>query len=145
MNQQETHTFLSAINQNDPRVEASTYAVSIWQEQLANITLAQADAAYRTYVSRTDDKPTARQIRLIAQSIQETARAQASAQSITHDPTKITFTEWKTKYPGRAHQCYEQGRQINAHTHGTTYTPLTEPPPWTTTNTSLIKTIGKTP
>lgn len=145
MNLQETHAFLTAVNQNDARVEPSTYAVSIWQEQLKEFTTAQADEAYRTFAKRTDDKPTARQIRLIAQAHQDTAKAQASAKSITHDPTKIPFAEWKAKYPGRAQQCYEQGRQAAAHAKGTTYTPLPEPPAWATTNASLIKTIGQTP
>ncbi|MFW0183798.1 hypothetical protein ACN082_09905 [Rothia sp. CCM 9417] len=139
MNKQETHVFLTAVNQNDPRVEPSSYAVSVWQEQLEKLTPAQADAAYRAFVRRSDDKPTARQIRLLAQSLIESARAQASARQITHDTTKITFAQWKVKYPGRAEQCWRDGV---ASVRGSDVAACLPAPQWAVGAGSVVASVG---
>lgn len=140
MNKQETHVFLTAVNQNDPRVEPSPYAVSVWQEQLEKLTPAQADAAYKAFVRRSDDKPTARQIRLIAQSLEEASRAQASARQITHDPAKITFAQWKAKYPGRAEQCWRDGV---AAVQGLDTASRMPAPAWAVSSASVVTSVGK--
>lgn len=140
MNQQETHAFLTAVNQNDPRVEASTYAVSIWQEQLAGVSPAQADAAYRAFVRRSDDKPTARQIRLLAQSLLESERAQLSARQVTRDPTKITFAQWKDRNPGLAERCWRDGVAL---VRGADVAAAVPAPGWAVGGGSVVASVGE--
>lgn len=130
MTQKDIHAFLSAVNQYDPRVETSPFNVAIWHEHISHLTPTEAMDAFKYFTGQSDDKPTPRQIKMAARSLGETRKAQESARSITSDPTKVSFVEFKKRNSGRALAAYQEGYR---QTHGRDDP---SPPEWTRDDSS---------
>lgn len=128
MTPQEVHGFLAYMNQHDPRIEPNPTNVKLWHDQIGHLTPQQASAAFSTFVGRSDEKATPRQIKLIARSQQEVTQARERARALPVADHKITLAEWKRNHPGGFLQAYEEGREQFCWENNLPYAPLANPP-----------------